>query len=97
MEHLIEWVVFLASTIAASLYMIRMRRKPVNPERDGAPLTSRQKPFVLALVILSPLVAGAIFYYGWIKRFPKKAKWANNWSIIVFILLIGVYAVLGVQ
>ncbi len=97
MEHIIEWIVFIVSTIAAALYMVRMRRKSVDDVRDQAPLTSRQKPFVLALIVLSPLVAGTIFYYGWNKRFPKKAKWANNWSIIVFVILVLLYAALGLK
>lgn len=97
MEPIIQWTIFLASTVAALLYMVRMRRKPVDPERDGAPLTSRQQPFVIVLLVLSPLIAGGIFYYGWIARFPKKARQANRWSIIVFALLVALYLLLGVH
>ncbi len=91
MERLIGLIIFLTSTVAAILYMLHMRHKKIDPERDTAPLTIRQKPFVIVLVILSPIIAGAIFYYGWIKRFPKKANQANWWSIIVFIIWIALY------
>jgi len=97
MSHIIEWAIFIASTAASIAFMIRLRRKADRGTVDPAPLTTAERPMVLVLVILSPLVAGAIFYYGWIKRLPKKAAQANNWSIIVFVILLAFYIILGIE
>jgi hypothetical protein len=56
-------------------------------------LTGEEKKQVLICESLSPILAGAIFYYGWKKSMPKKASQANKWSylmILVFFIIAGV-------
>jgi hypothetical protein len=48
------------------------------------PLTSDEKKKAYAFAIMNPLWAGIIFYYGWKKSFPVKAKNANDISLIAF-------------
>jgi hypothetical protein len=90
-----EWVVFGATFIASILYMIELRKHAPQGTVDTSPLSLRQRSYVLAMVILAPIVAGAVFYYGWIKRMPVKAKQANRWSLLIAAILIVVYLALG--
>jgi len=95
MNNAIEIIVFVVSTIAAFLYMRAIRSTVLKGQVSDEQLTRAERPYVLVLVVLSPLVAGALFYYGWIKRLPHKAKKANNYSIIVFVILGLMYIALG--
>jgi len=41
------------------------------------------------LCLLAPLISQTIFYYGWKKQLPKKAKKANNLGWLAILLWIG--------
>jgi len=62
-----------------------------NTKVDG-PLTKDEKTKVILTEFFSPILAGAVYYYGLRKEFPIKAKQANKYSIIIFVcqLLVGV-------
>ncbi len=94
MKYLITWVIFIVVTIAAFGYMLSLRKKVPRGQIDPLPLSKAQTIYIFACVLLSPIVAGAIFYYGWIAKMPKKAKTANLYSIFVALLL-GIIAYLS--
>ena len=58
---------------------------------DNTPLEGVLFWQVFALNILSPVLASAIFYYGWRKKFPKKAKTSNRMGFFAFFLWVIVY------
>jgi len=51
-------------------------------------LTGNEKLYIWLLCLASPVLSGAIFYYGWRRVLPKKAKSANTVSILAFLILI---------
>lgn len=60
-------------------------------KKDGL-LVGKEKWIVLLTVLLSPMLAGAVYYYGWAKKLPIKAKQANKYSYIAFGVLVCIYA-----
>ena len=53
---------------------------------DESPLNGSLFWYVLILCFFSPIVSQAIFYYGWRKQLPEKAKKANRigWIVLLF-------------
>lgn len=49
-------------------------------------LTKNEKIAAWIFSIINPVITGAIMYYMWRKRYPTKAKKANNISMIVFLV-----------
>jgi hypothetical protein len=94
MSGIIELVIFITATIASKLYMNSVKSAVPKGEVNLEPLTKKEKTYILVLSILSPIVAGAVFYYGWIKKLPKKAKRANVYSFIVFFILLAIYTII---
>lgn len=80
-----ELIIFIVATIISVVYMKSVLKGEVSPESS---LEGNEKIFVPLLTFFSPLIAGAIFYYGWKKLLPTKAKIANRISWIMFLLWI---------
>ncbi len=81
-------IVFLIGVIGSFSMMIMLKSKiPLN-ESSLAPLSRREKVFVWLFCLIMPVIAGAIFYYGWKKRLPIKAKQANYISMLAFVLIL---------
>jgi hypothetical protein len=59
----------------------------VVPLVDG-PLTSEEKKKVMITEFFSPVISGAFYYFCWKKVFPIKAKQANKYSWIIFLIQI---------
>lgn len=59
-------------------------------------LSGKEKAQVIITEILNPVVAGAIYYYGWKKVLPKKAKQANKYSFIIVGVIILISIILSV-
>lgn len=81
----------LASIIGVIITIMWVRQERAKVPKgtvNTTEFTQAEKIKAIILVILSPLVSGAIFYYSWIKRLPKKAKAANTYSLVVFLVLI---------
>lgn len=78
-----------AALLAYILYLTNKIEK--NSLVDG-PLTKNEKIQVILTIILNPIIAGGFYYYCWRNKLPIKAKQANKYSIIIFILwlIIGV-------
>ena len=51
-------------------------------------LSTPQKITVAVLCFLNPVIAGTIFYYGWRRHLPLKAKQANTISLWAFFTLL---------
>ena len=79
MEQIIS-VIILAIFIITIVYMIKEKRRVPEGQTVQDPLTGKQKALIWILCLLNPLVAGIIFYYGWEKRLPVKARQANQIS-----------------
>ncbi|MEI7511078.1 MAG: hypothetical protein WCJ84_02890 [Candidatus Peregrinibacteria bacterium] len=79
-------LLLLIFTVIAFFYM----RKEKNAIPEGqvlqAPLTGKEKVIIGCLCIIDPIIAGAVFYYGWKKQMPVKANQANQISLGVFVL-----------
>jgi Na+-transporting methylmalonyl-CoA/oxaloacetate decarboxylase gamma subunit len=83
-----QLLIFLA-VLAYSIYFMKSVKK--NSSKDSG-LTKAEKIKVIASEALNPLIAGAIYYYGWRKQLPQKANQANKYSFIIF----GAYILFGV-
>lgn len=85
---------FLIFTIIPGIisFFLMRKEKSAVPEgqTDETPLSGNMFWYVLVLCLLAPLIAQTIFYYGWKKRLPQKAKKANRlgWlAILVWIIV----------
>jgi hypothetical protein len=92
-------LISLLLTVVAIYLMISTKKnyKEVSQE----PLTVNEKIIIWIICFFTPIWGGAIFYYGWRKLLPIKAKKANNISLWVFlieiILFIGLIFMSGVK
>lgn len=91
MSNTIKLIVFVTSTVASLTYMYILRNTVKQGQIDNTNLSKRESLYVFLCVVFSPLIAGAIFYYGWIKGLPKKAKMANLYSLVVAVIFILIY------
>ena len=78
-------------------FFVMRKEKSAVPEgqADESPLSGNKFWYVLVLCLLAPLIAQTIFYYGWKKRLPKKAKKANSLGWISVLVWIAGYTAFG--
>ena len=76
--------ILLIVLITSIVYMLQQRRRVLAGQVIEESLTSNEKVLMWVLCIFNPIIAGAVFYYGWIKKLPVKARQANRISIIAF-------------
>lgn len=74
--------------LIASIYAYFLMAKVKKTVSKDSQLTKSEKIQVLITELFSPIIAGAIYYYGWRKKLPTKANQANKYSIIMFFVLI---------
>ena len=79
-------IIFPLIATLYAIYFYDKISKSSSPSNEG--LTKNEKINVILSEIFSPVVAGAIYYYGWRKKFPQKASQANRYSWIIFLVLI---------
>ena len=82
MQQIIPLVVLIAT-----IYLVVDTKKKVSGGQiieEG--LNSKEKLFIWILCFLNPIIAGAIFYYGWKEKLPNKAKQANQISLWAFFI-----------
>ena len=94
----IRSIIILAVFIITIVYMIKEKRRVIEGQISQDPLTGGQKGLIWVLCLLNPIVAGAVFYYGWKKRLPVKTKQANQislWAFFIEIVLGIVFFVLA--
>ena len=71
--------------------MITEKKKVVGGQISQDPLSTKFKIIIGILSFFNPVIAGAVFYYGWKKKLPIKARQANQislWMFLVFILVV---------
>lgn len=73
-----------------SFFLMR-KEKSVVPKGqvDQSPLSGNVLWYVFILCLLAPFIAQTIFYYGWKKQLPQKAKKANNLGWLAILIWIG--------
>ncbi|HQU08195.1 MAG: hypothetical protein B7X04_03825 [Parcubacteria group bacterium 21-54-25] len=94
-SRLISWIIALASAIAAFVIMNNLKSKVTGDQPDQSPLTSQEKTYVFITCFFSPLLAQAVYYYGWKKKLPVKAKSANNLGWVAILVLIVFWVGIG--
>jgi hypothetical protein len=71
--------------VGSFIFISKINRKKQEEQISQEPLSKDEKIKVWILLILNPVLAGAILYFGLRKRFPAKAKNANKISFIAYI------------
>jgi hypothetical protein len=89
--------IFIVLISIIAFFLMRKEKSAV-PEGqiDESPLNGKLLWYVFILCLLSPIIAQAIFYYGWKKRLPKKAQKANDLGWIAILIWIGGYIAIKV-
>lgn len=85
--------------LLVAIYSFYYKSKVIKSAKHDGKLTRSQKVNVIITEILSPVIAGAIYYYGWRKHLPIKAQQANKYSWIIvacFVLFILLLTGLGI-
>lgn len=82
-----EWIV-LAGVVLSIIYVVKVRKDVDSGINVPENFTGQEKLAIWGLSFLSPIIFGAVFYYSLKSRLPKKAKYANNVSWVVFLLVI---------
>lgn len=77
--------------IVAFFLMRKTKAELPEGKIDESTLNGNLFWYVLILSFLSPLISSSIFYYGWRKRLPKKAKRANTLGWLAILVLGGIY------
>ncbi len=90
---LLPSLLYSIAFIMSIILMVKEREKIPPGQVSQDELTLKQKITIWFICVFNPIVAGAIFYYGWKGKFPMKAKSANSLSWLAFLtflaLLVG--------
>ncbi len=78
-------ILSLLVLISAIGYMVSVRGK-VKTGQAVDQLSGGEKLYIWITCLLNPVFSGAVFYYGWKKLLPQKAKQANSISLWAFFL-----------
>lgn len=81
-------ILWLAVFIGTIYLMIKTKKQVVDGQISQEMLTGNEKLLVWLFCFLNPIIAGAVFYYGWKKNLPMKAKAANQISLWAFLILV---------
>lgn len=75
------------SIVCSSILMYKVRTSVKDGEQDVSPLTGLLLLEVAVCTFFVPFIAQALFYYGWKKKLPNKAKRANDiaWSTLLLL------------
>ena len=80
-------ILLLIGTVLSILYVVNERSVQKHRTISNVkPFSTAEKMYILFIICISPVMSGAIFYYGLIKVSPKKAKTANLFSFAIIIL-----------
>ena len=89
MINIIFGSLILIIPILISIYVAGKHAEIVpHGEVSQKALTNNEKIYISILLLISPLISGAIFYYMWRRTLPVKARWANRMSFVVLGILI---------
>ena len=82
-----SFVIFIIAFITAVYHMISVRSKAKKGLATDI-ISGGEKVYIWIVSFINPVWAGAVFYYGWKKILPNKAKQANSISFWVFFIWI---------
>lgn len=91
-------IIFLVVLIVSLVVMMKAKKTVPDGSSATVPLTGNEKILIWILSLINPIITGLVFYYGWKKKLPTKAKQANNitlWAFLILILLVIGLAFLG--
>jgi hypothetical protein len=86
-------ILFVVFAISVIWYTITVRQKAKAAQAADL-LSGGEKVFVWVASLANPIVAGAIFYYGWRTILPHKAKQSNMismWAFLIELVLVVAY------
>ena len=94
MTQIISWALFLLSIIIAAFYMLKVRRAGAQDPMMADGLTVGERVLIILTILFGGvIIGGSIYYYGWKKRFPVKARQTLHieWVFIAlfFIVFLG--------
>lgn len=92
----VEPAIALGSILVTWIWMIRIRSSVSVNGQDLSDLKLAESVYILVLSVLAPVIAPAIFYYGWKARLPNKARRANKLGWISFAIALVGFVLLGV-
>jgi magnesium-transporting ATPase (P-type) len=81
-------VITSIGVLLSLVLMFKERSSAASGQKMQEPLSSTEKLYIWLLVLISPIVSGAIFYYGWKKTMPVKARQANKINWLGFVIII---------
>lgn len=82
----------LAALVATLWFMEGKKSKIKDGQTVNDSLTMNEKLLIWVFCFFDPIISGAIFYFGWKKKMPLKAKQANTISFAAF----GILIILGI-
>lgn len=82
---------YAAVILAFVFFLVHKTEKTKNSTSE---LTSGEKVQVIITELLLPIIAGAFYYYCWKNKLPKKASQANKYSILTFLVWIGIVIII---
>lgn len=85
----------LLPIIILCAYSYFLMNRAVKNSTADAPLTTGEKIQVILLLIFNTLPSWFIFYLGWKKKLPVKAKQVNKYLFVIIGILVAA-AILGV-
>ena len=88
MNSYVVWILEIVAVTIAWWLMIKEKSKISKGQVSNESLTTHEKYTISLLSFVSPILSQAIFYYGWKKRLPLKARSANKIGWIAFALLV---------
>ncbi len=84
------------SSLAGSIFLLVSEREKVAPDQSSVePWSVGQKVLIFFLTVFSPVISGAILYYGLRKRCPTKARAANWFSFLGLVIYLAIAYSLG--
>jgi hypothetical protein len=89
-------ILFVAVLVVGFAVMTKAKSDVLPGTSSPLPLSSGERVIVWVLALLNPILTGLIFYYGWKKRLPIKAKQANTITLWAFVIVIAVAVAVNV-
>lgn len=81
-------IILVGGAIIAFIFMLRIKSQALAGQIANDTIIGNERLYIWLLCLASPVLAGAIFYYGWRKAMPQKARSANRISILALALLL---------
>jgi hypothetical protein len=87
MDSIKTYLILFITGVISYIYMKKQKDKLALDEINENGLQGKNLLIVCLLCTFAPFVASTIFYYGWKKKLPKKAKQANRIGLLTIIIV----------